>query len=294
VHSVQKPSLAMFPVTLQIPVAVLLLLGGLVACFAGYRLFRIVLGIYGFILGALLASTMVGAGNAGSLLLAAVVGGVIGAIVLNFAYFLGVVLVGAAFGAMVATTVWGRAGVEPHVLIVILFAVIGAVGAMMLQRFVIIVGTAFGGAWTALVGGLALLGDRAAQAAASANNVWVVYPLDPAPGKRWVLWVWLALGLAGTVTQLGQGKGTKVVKTRKNRKVDVRDGQLRTTGDDHVGGHCSRRTRRGARGHRRVFAAGELSVARGSGRRQDEPRGADRVGARLVLRDGARSDARPP
>jgi hypothetical protein len=208
----------MFPVTLQIPVAVLLLLGGLVACFAGYRLFRIVLGIYGFILGALLASTMVGAGNAGSLLLAAVVGGVIGAIVLNFAYFLGVVLVGAAFGAMVATMAWGRAGAEPHVLIVILFAVIGAVGAMMLQRFVIILGTAFGGAWTALVGGLALLGDRAAQAAASANNVWVVYPLDPAPGKRWVLWVWLGLGLAGTVAQLGQSKGTKVVKTRKNRK----------------------------------------------------------------------------
>src|SRR4030095_7755182 len=107
----------MFPVTLQIPVAVLLLLGGLVACFAGYRLFRIVLGIYGFILGALLASTMFGAGTAASLALAAIVGGVIGAIVLNFAYFLGVVLVGAAFGAMVATMLWGRAGAEPHVLI---------------------------------------------------------------------------------------------------------------------------------------------------------------------------------
>jgi hypothetical protein len=207
----------MFPVTLQIPVAVLLLLGGLVACFAGYRLFRIVLGIYGFILGALLATTMVGAGNSGSLALAAVVGGVIGAIVLNFAYFLGVVLVGAALGATVATTLWGRAGAEPHVLVVILFAVVGAVGAMMLQRWVIIVGTAFGGAWTAIVGGLALMGDRAAQAAASTNNVWVVYPLDPAPAKQWVLWVWLGLGIAGTVTQLGQGKRPKVVKA-KSRK----------------------------------------------------------------------------
>jgi hypothetical protein len=208
----------MFPVTLQIPVAVLLLLGGLVACFAGYRLFRIVLGIYGFILGALLATTMVGAGNSGSLLLAAVVGGLIGAIVLNFAYFLGVVLVGAALGATVATVLWGRAGVEPHVLVVILFAVVGAVGAMMLQRMVIIVGTAFGGAWTALVGGLALLGDRVAQAAASTNNVWVVYPLDPAPGRRWVFWVWLGLGIAGTVTQLGQGKRPKAVKAKKSRK----------------------------------------------------------------------------
>ena len=89
---------------------------------------------------------------------------------------------------------------------------------LLLQRFVIIIGTAFGGAWTALVGGLALVGDRAAQAAASANNVWVVYPLDPAPGKEWVLWVWLGLGLAGTVSQLGQGKRPRIVKAKKSRK----------------------------------------------------------------------------
>jgi len=178
----------MFPATLRFPVASLLLLGGLVACFAGYRLFRIVLGIYGFILGALLATTIVGAGNTGSLVIAAVIGGAIGALVLNLAYFLGVVLVGAAFGAM------------------------------LLQRYVIIVGTAFGGAWTALVGGLALMGDRAAQAAASANNVWVVYPLDPAPGREWVLWAWLGLGVVGMVAQLGQGKRTKTVKAKSTRK----------------------------------------------------------------------------
>ena len=72
--------------------------------------------------------------------------------ILNLAYFLGVVLVGAAIGAMVVTMIWGRSGSEPHVLIVILFAVVGAVAAMQLQRYVIVTGTAFGGAWTALVG----------------------------------------------------------------------------------------------------------------------------------------------
>ena len=30
--------------------------------------------------------------------------------------------------------------------------------------------------------------------------------------------LWLGLGLAGTVAQLGQGKGAKVVKTKKSRK----------------------------------------------------------------------------
>ena len=39
-----------------------------------------------------------------------------------------------------------------------------------------------------------------------ANDVWVVYPLDPAPGRRWVPIVWIALGLAGLVVQLRAGK----------------------------------------------------------------------------------------
>ena len=61
----------MLPVTFQIPAAIFLALGGAVACFAGYRFFRIVLGLYGFVLGALLATTIAGAvsfhGGEGSL-----------------------------------------------------------------------------------------------------------------------------------------------------------------------------------------------------------------------------------
>jgi hypothetical protein len=195
----------MVPASFQFPAAAILLAGGLLACFAGYRMFRLVLGIYGFILGALLATSIAGASSTATLVITALVGGLIGALILNLAYFLGVVLLGAAIGAMLATMIWGRAGSEPHVLIVILFAVVGAVAAMQLQRYVIVTGTAFGGAWTALVGALALAGDKAAAAAASANNVWVVYPLDPAPGRKWVIPVWLALGLAGLVVQLRGG-----------------------------------------------------------------------------------------
>src|ERR671911_460163 len=50
----------MLPVPFQIPAAIILLVGGLLSCFAGYRVFRVVLGIYGFILGALLASSLMG------------------------------------------------------------------------------------------------------------------------------------------------------------------------------------------------------------------------------------------
>ena len=74
--------------------------------------------------------------------------------------------------------------------------------ALWLQRYVIIVATAFGGAWTTIVGALALTGDRVAADAAARSDVWLVYPLDPAPGQRWVIFVWLALGAAGLIAQL--------------------------------------------------------------------------------------------
>jgi hypothetical protein len=203
------------PVTLQIPAALVLLAGGLVSCFAGYRLFRVVLSIYGFILGALVATSIAGAGSTGTLLIWALVGGLAGAVILNFAYFLGVVLVGASIGAMLATVLFGRGGGDPHTLVVVLFAIAGAVGASMMQRYVIIAGTAFGGAWTALVGAMALVGDKAAAKAASANDVWVVYPLDPAPGRRWLPIAWLVLGIAGLVVQLRAGKPTPRATRKK-------------------------------------------------------------------------------
>ena len=46
----------MLPLSFELPAALGLVVGGTVACFAGYRWFRIVLAIYGFIAGAMLAS----------------------------------------------------------------------------------------------------------------------------------------------------------------------------------------------------------------------------------------------
>ena len=46
----------MLPHGYELPAAVFLVVSGALTCFAGYRLFRIVLAIYGLILGAMLAS----------------------------------------------------------------------------------------------------------------------------------------------------------------------------------------------------------------------------------------------
>jgi hypothetical protein len=200
----------MLPASLQAPAAIILVLGGLLSCFAGYRVFRIVLGFFGFVLGALLTSSLMGTEQTMWMIVAAIVGGIIGALILMAAYFVGVALIGAGVGALVVNVIWASLGREPHIIVVILLAIAGALAALALQRYVIITTTAFGGAWTAIVGGLALMGDRLAIEAAARNNVWLAYPMNPAPGQRWVILVWLVLGLIGVIVQLKvMAKSTK-------------------------------------------------------------------------------------
>ncbi len=197
----------MLPAAYQLPAAVVLILSGAVTCVFGHRLFRIVLLIFGCLIGALAASSVFGTSDTTPMLIAAAVGGILGALILRAAYFVGVALVGAALGVtIVHLALPALAKGEPGLWVVVLAAVAGAVAAVYLQRYVIIVGTAFLGSWTTLVGAMALVGDRTAMAAADA---WVVYPLDPVPGRTWVPIVWVVTGLIGTAVQMGLTGGDK-------------------------------------------------------------------------------------
>jgi hypothetical protein len=185
------------------PAAIVLIVGGAIACFAGHRFFRIVLAIYGFILGALMASSMMGVGNSVGMVVAALVGGLIGAIVLVLAYFVGIALVGAGLGALIAHQVWYwiKPGDPPN-LLVIGAALVGAILAMVVQRYVIIVGTAFGGAWTMIVGVLNAASTRGITRLSSPTEVWILYP-QTTPGEKWAPLAWVILGFIGVVVQLG-------------------------------------------------------------------------------------------
>ena len=203
------------PASYQLPAAAVLLAGGIVACFFGYRLFRIVLAFFGFILGALVSSSIFGMSDTWPMIGAAVVGGLVGAAILIAAYFVGVALVGAALGAFVANLAFGAADRDPHYLAVVFLAIAGATAATYLQRYFVIVGTGFGGAWTMIVGAMAMIGNRAALAAAASGDVWVAYPMNPAPGQQWVPIAWMALGAIGTGVQLGITGGEKGRVTRR-------------------------------------------------------------------------------
>jgi len=184
----------------------MLILGGSLACFAGHRLFKLVLAMYGFIFGALLASSTMGVTNTAGMVGAALLGGIVGALILVFAYFVGIALVGAGLGALVAHVGWTtlRAGAgDPPVALVIVLAICGSIAAMVLQRWVIVVTTAVAGAWTIIVGALAIAGDRLASRAATTGDVWILYPLSPTPPRPWVPYAWVALGFLGMAMQLG-------------------------------------------------------------------------------------------
>ncbi len=208
----------MLPISYQMPAAVVLLVFGAAACVAGFRLLRYVLAVFGFIIGGLAASSLLGTGETAYMIGAFLLGGLAGAVIMVAASFIGVALVGAALGAAAVTLAWTQVPGDPHPYVVILASVAGAWLATWLQRYVTIVGTAFGGAWALLVGALALSGDQGKLAAAAAGDVWVPYPMHPAPGQAWVPWAWLALGLGGVLMQLyvTGGQAGRVVK--KGRK----------------------------------------------------------------------------
>lgn len=204
----------MLPSAYAVPAAIALVLGGALACFAGYRLLRIVLGIYGFIVGAAFASSVMGISNTAGMIAAALLGGLIGAVVLVFAYLVGIALVGAGLGALIVHVAWAQMGQpEPPAVAVIVASLAGAVSSLVLQRYVIIVGTAFGGAWTMIVGAANLFAERQAEAAQGASDasVWILYPTS-APGFRWAPLAWLVLGSLGTAVQL------RLTGPKKNKK----------------------------------------------------------------------------
>ena len=209
----------MLPAAYQVPAAAVLIAGGFLACFLGYRLFKVVLAVFGFIIGAVVASSLFGANDTTPMVIAALVGGVAGAALLLAAYFVGVALIGAGIGALVVNLIWTQVEGDPHPFTVILFSVAGALLATWLQRYVIILATAFGGAWTLLLGGLAVMGDSGPMKAAAQGDIWVAYPMNPVAGLGWLPWAWLALGAFGTLVQMrwtGGDRG-RVVKSNKKK-----------------------------------------------------------------------------
>jgi hypothetical protein len=97
--------------------------------------------------------------------------------------------------------------------LVVVTAAVGAFLAIRFQRYVIVAGTAFGGAWTMLVGLAALMAGKAAKAASASTDVWVVYPNASVLPTAWVYAACVVIGLIGMYVQFHTGG-----KRREKRK----------------------------------------------------------------------------
>jgi hypothetical protein len=132
------------------------------------------------------------------------------------AYFVGVGLVGAGLAVLGLNVFWRLIGGDPPTVVLVIIAVLGALGALSIAKLVVIFGTALAGSWTAIIGGLALAGTGDTLSAAAAGDLWVVYPLGPIEGRLWLLVVWLVLTLAGIVVQMSTSRRRKRKQARSS------------------------------------------------------------------------------
>ena len=185
-------------VSLQLPVAAILLAGGLLASFAGYRLLRTLLALYGFAAGIIIVPLV--AGNLGTweLIAATVAGGLVGAALAIGFYLAGVAILGAGLAAFILNLVTEG---DPEIRLLLATSVGGALVMLLVRHYVLIAATAFLGGWTAIVGGMALSANQAAVAATT-GDVTQLFPMVPVDGHEPFAVGWLVLGLSGALVQL--------------------------------------------------------------------------------------------
>ena len=191
---------------------------GVLACFWGYRIVKVILGIMGFaggFVGGWTAAASLAPGHDVIALVSALLGGVIGGVLCVWLYFLGIFLLGASAGVVVAGAVFAGMGHEAQPIFLVVSAVSFGLLALALQKFMIIVSSAFSGSYLIAAGLL-----RLASSGRNTAPLW----FDGAE-KGWAevmvyvaLAFWLGCGVVGARFQYRSGR-KKVETTTQEPKV---------------------------------------------------------------------------
>ena len=184
--------------TQQILIGISILIG-LVNCLFGYRIFRFIIALWGFVFGAVVGS-LVGMAfydSAGGII-GAIVGGLLCAVLAYVLYFVGIFLLGAGLAALLCSVGFAAGGQQPLILVLVPAAIVGGILALILQKLLIILATSFGGAWTVATGVFALLGKAPDFAAMAEHPELMEGFLAQNMG---LIACWLGFGVAGVVVQ---------------------------------------------------------------------------------------------
>lgn len=176
---------------------------GVIQCFFGYRLFKIILALTGFLVGGALGASIGFAisQETAVALLAGIVGGFIGAALLVALYYVGVFLIGVFLGGILGMVLYAMVNSEPQPAVVLILAIIAGVVALIFQRVMIILSTGFGGSWS-IVTGIAYF------TTGSINPV-NIESITRASGSLLftIILCWLALGIIGVIVQFKTTSG---------------------------------------------------------------------------------------
>jgi uncharacterized membrane protein YeaQ/YmgE (transglycosylase-associated protein family) len=195
-------------------VALIPLALGVISCFWGYRLFRVILGIVGFIVGGFLAGSFAFGLSGGSIIItviAAIVGAIVGALLVSVFYYVGVFVIGAMVGWMLGSIAAGMGGSASRLVLGIVLAALCGILAVVFQRILIIVATACIGSWN-VIAGLYFLVTGALYSPYVFLNPGQMFHLS---GVRFyfVFFLWVVLAIAGIVFQMRFGRPRRPKKS---------------------------------------------------------------------------------
>ncbi len=175
------------------------ILVGVIECFFGYRIFRVILALTGFLFGSTLAGGVAYAFSSPSsqlilTLLGGVIGGLMGAGFMFWLYHCGLFLLGVFLGSTVGASLVALVGRPPSPVLVVGLGLAGGVAAILFQRLMIIVSTGFGGAWSAIFGIAFFAGIVDPR---HLDRLYRISNRDLYP----LLLAWVSLGSVGVLTQ---------------------------------------------------------------------------------------------
>ena len=180
--------------------AVTLIATGMITCFYGYRLFKIVLAITGFVTGGALAWTVLTAAGYGQTVMIAgtFLVGFVGGIAMFSLFFAGVFFFGCSMGLLMAVVLLSAIGSELNVAVISIFALFNGLATLWFRKVLVVASTALTGAWSVLSGIAYFVGDLDLVGALAKPE------LLRTQGDLYyaVLALWLLLGISGIAIQM--------------------------------------------------------------------------------------------
>jgi hypothetical protein len=177
----------------------LLMVVGLLMCLRGYRLFKVLVTMLGVLIGAgvgMSAGLQLSQGNAWAGLGGAVVLAALGGVLMFALYLLGVFVLGSALGVSLAAAATSHAGPPTQAIAITVLALLGGILALVLQRGIVTLATAFNGALLAIgTGWMLWRGITVAEVSQAVTSG------QPPREQPLLLGIWLAMGVLGTIVQ---------------------------------------------------------------------------------------------